>query len=331
MLAAALALTSVFPKEIAGLDWSADGHKIAAISQDGKVRVWTGSGAPIQEIDAGNDGTALALSRDGKILAVGAEDTTLVWWTWNGKEYADYQVRKLTGPISSIAFSSDGATIAAGCQGSGNVFVFATKAAASINVLQELGNGIESVAFSPDGSRLLTGGQNLRLWDYSIRTPMAEIAVENLRQKGIDGMGRAQVWQQSGWTRAVAFSPRGDRLASASVEAREDLGHTRTIVTRYVRSGEVHKTLRFRNIEFTCLDWSADNSAILAGGMGGKVVVADAAFLTVRKFWIVSTGRVTGVAYSPTIDRLATGDSKGFVRIYDRNGLVEKTLLEGEP
>src|SRR4030095_1335986 len=71
---------------------------------------------PIGQPLVGHTGgvTALAFSRDGKILASGSHDKTIILWDAQTRQPIGQPIYRHPSDITEIAFSPDGKTLAAG-------------------------------------------------------------------------------------------------------------------------------------------------------------------------------------------------------------------------
>jgi hypothetical protein len=111
----------------------------------------------------------LAVSPDGRLLAVGGQEEGLrVWETTTGKERPEFR-RSLKEGVSSAAFSPDGRTLALGLEG-GLISLLETvtgKERRRFKGSQSL--SLFSVAFAPDGRTLASGGGDgtVLIWDRS--------------------------------------------------------------------------------------------------------------------------------------------------------------------
>jgi WD40 repeat protein len=174
---------------------STDGRLLFTGGQDDRLHVReVSTGRKRPGFFVGDAINALALSADGRSLAVGGQGAVTVWDVLSGKERRGFTV---PAPVRSLALSRDGHTLAASADG-GSVRVWKVPAdRQECSVAADI-RRTSSIALSPDGRTLAaTDGGSAHLWDVpscSRRTTLAG------HKSSID---------------AVAFSPDGRTLATA--------------------------------------------------------------------------------------------------------------------
>lgn len=163
--------------------FSPDGKILASASDDKTIILWDVSaalnasvaarqpiGQPLAEHTARVVG--IAFSPDGKTLASGSADKTIILW--------DVATRKpigqpLTGhieAIKSLAFSPDGKTLASGSKDSSIILWDVATHQPIGQPLTGHTNVIDTVAFGPDGKTLASGSKDgsLILWDMDLQS-----------------------------------------------------------------------------------------------------------------------------------------------------------------
>jgi WD40 repeat protein/tRNA A-37 threonylcarbamoyl transferase component Bud32 len=228
------------PAPLNSLAFHPDGSQLAAAGGDGSVRLWEVPGGQERRCLRGHRGPvqAVAFRPDGRRLASAGQDgVTRVWEEATGREVLVLDGHG--GPVHAVAFSPDGQHLAtAGKDGVTRVWEEAT--GREVLALDGHGGPVHAVAFSPDGRHLATAGQDeaVRVWDAATgeltRTMRGHVgAVRGLAyspkgQLASVGDDKAvRLWDPAGQEllalrghteplRAVAFSPDGHRLASAS-------------------------------------------------------------------------------------------------------------------
>jgi WD40 repeat protein len=113
----------------------------------------------------------------------------------------------------------------------------------------------------------------------------------------------------SGYVSAVAWSPDGKRIASASGDG--------TVQVWNASSGTTIYTYRGHDKDVFCLAWSPDGRYIASGGLDTTVQVWDAGNGNRVYTFHAHTDAVFSVAWSPDGTRIASASEDGTVQVWD--------------
>jgi WD40 repeat protein len=173
---------------VSSLAFSADGRRLASMSQDHVVRVWdTASGKELysspRKSATGRNRPSLAFSPDGRRLALpipfaGPEFTPEVEVASVEDVTTGKTLCTLKAPndtlVTWLLFSPDGKQVAGACEGDQDrVRFWDAGTGRSLKALPGNPRGVTDLAFSPDGKLLATAGRDnrsrgqLMLWDIS--------------------------------------------------------------------------------------------------------------------------------------------------------------------
>ena len=324
-------------KSVVDVAFSPDGALAYSASFDGTLSVWNvAAGGTLQNQFALENALphSIAVSPDGDLLAVGMTDGTI-----RMLDAASGDLRaRLTGHeglVTRLAFSPDGLQV---LSGSLDRTLRLWDVETGEQVMSILNPGaILNVAFSPDGLRVvsssgdndLTGKADPLIRDRTVRVWDLETGAELQRFQ-----------PNSGFVRAVAFSPDGRRVAAGTWN-QEDGGR---IHLWDVATGDIVNTFYGHTDIITAVTFSPDGRTLLSASWDRTLRVWNVATaLEVQRFQ-GHRDRVLAMQISPDGEYVVTGTgnvgndvpdtqidraSDAVVWVWDLKSRAQVRMLEG--
>ncbi|UQA58553.1 WD40 repeat domain-containing protein [Polyangium aurulentum] len=257
-------------------------------------------------IDIGQHVEAVAFSGDGRHAAyVRGEKTVVIVDLDHPDEPRSFNRE---GRVHSVAMSADGEYVYT-VSGDGDVVVQSESGAKARRRLHIPGASSPPVVFSADGRRVAFGDSKpshserehfVRVWDVE---GGREIAVLRGHEDSI---------------RAIAWSPDGQRLATASADRTARI---------WPLDGGNPVVLRGHAQAVSGVAWSPDGQRLVTGAMDSTVQIFRASGERERMLE-GHRRRIAHVAWSPAGGRIATSSWDGTLRIWDVRGGGEPFILE---
>jgi WD40 repeat protein len=266
--------------------------------------------------------TAVAFSSDGKRVATGSADhTVMVWDAASGEVLLTLSAPYVSidasfgsyAPINGVAFSPDGARLAVASWDTAKVWD-------SANGKEQLtlhdSKFVTAVTFSPDGRRIATGNTEptTRLWDAVTGSELMTLRAYPTVEKGLLSTPSISV---------LAFTADGTRLAAG--------GSKVTMSVWDLSTGRELPALRGQLNEVKSVAFSADGKR-LAAVVANSDHTAEVWDTVSGKKALTVTGHsdyVDSVAFSPDGKLLATGSWDKTAKLWDAEIGQELATLYG--
>jgi RNA polymerase sigma factor (sigma-70 family) len=309
-------------RQFQSIAFSADARTVALSMSEGDVDVWeAASGRRVLQFHVGRF-PALALSPDGKTLAVnqGAGDrpSLSLWDATTGKE-----LRPLAGhsnTVHAILFSGDGKTLLS-CGDDRTVRFWDVATGKQVRVLDQP-NAVGQIALAPDGRTLAAvavtkeegkTGQGIRAtwWKASEEVSLWDLA---------SGKETHPLKGHENGVSALTFAPDGKTLVTCD---------WRTTHWWDVATGQELPGRRVPAARVDSLAFSPDGQTLATGGADQVVRLWDAATGREKLRPAGHLASVHGAAVSPDGRTLATAGGDGTVRLWDAATGAEIRKLVG--
>jgi WD40 repeat protein len=220
---------------------------IASVSSDNRLSLWSRRGVLVATTGLAVEPAAIAVSPDGKELAIMGADGTLTFRDIPRLTFAGQL--HIPRPAVDVAFSPDGSMLATADRGTISVWDARRR---TRDWFRYSSHGFfGAVAFAPGGS------------DLAAATSMGSVVIWNART----GRRIAEVNPVTGSVNAVAFSPSGRFLATAGNDGNITLWNSANLHRLAAHAGPVGAT---RALAFT-----PDGSTLISGDSSNRIVAWD--------------------------------------------------------
>ena len=196
--------------------------------------------------------TSVAYSADGRMIASGSNDNTVLLWDVAGGMPQGSPLVGHSDNVLSVDLSPDDQVVASGGADRKIILWDVTSGQPLGEPLTGHEAGVSSVVFSPDGSVLASSGdETILLWSLTSGTPVSRTL----------SVSEAAV-------RSIAFSPDGQLLASGSDD--------KTVILWNVNSGEpVSAPLTGHTALLRSVAFSPDGQLLASAGEDGEILLWD--------------------------------------------------------
>jgi WD40 repeat protein len=330
------------PDPVEALAYAADADLLAA-AMHMTVKVWdVRDGKVVLTLTEPEEVGAIALTRDGKRLAMGRSDRTIrMIDVGTGKELvamggakgaadvergnsqdkgaapapapSDSAAAKgpgHTGPLTGLAFSPDGNTLAS-TAGNPNPFGLVLEVklwnAQTGSLLANLDGGHKSavtcVAFSADGKTLITGGRDSKLVVWDVASRKA-----------------TKTFPMPIDVAAVALAPNGKTAAAGTFDPEVVLVDSSSWTEKAKLNGHQDRV--------NAIAFSPDSNSLASASTDRTVKIWDLATGKVQNTLVGHANRVLSVVYSANGKTLFTGGYDGTLRLWDPATGAERSQLQ---
>jgi WD40 repeat protein len=285
---------------------SADGQTILR-SELGRVWLSDGKGEDIwkrgtaeekeEDSDRNEGATTATLSRDGQTIVIGYQNGFIRLWDRQGKPLIEEpeEGQSHDGKVTCVAIAADGQTIVSGGE-EGTVRLWDRRAKRIGPILRGHAGNINAVALSANGKSIVSAGDDgmVRLWER--RTPSEP----------------ARAYE--GTVESTTFGSNGKTILTAGPGARILRWDSDRVPSGNTESGPIDK-------QVTATAWGPGGEFLVIGRSDGKLLLRyQQGTISDKYFSEAHAAGVTSIAVSGDGRIIVSGDEKGNVRLWDRQG-----------
>ncbi|WP_092607059.1 DUF4082 domain-containing protein, partial [Raineyella antarctica] len=261
--------------------------------------------SPVHAAEPAPPVNAMAYSPDGKLLAVGTQDSRVLLYDPSSGALLRTLDSASTQPVTSLAFDPQGQVLAVGSRDS-TITLWNPATGEQSRVLTGHEAAVRAVAFSPDGRTLVSGGEDSRVLLWNLGSGRAEAAITGIRD----------------FVTAVATSPDGKRIAVASKDAR--------IYLYDAASRAQQRTMSGHSAEITSIAFSADGTSLVSASADSTAKLWDVGAGVERRAFKGHTGALTGVGFALKGRAIVTSGEDGTVRVWNPVSGAEIGVLRNQ-
>ncbi|KAK3394462.1 WD40-repeat-containing domain protein [Podospora didyma] len=243
-------------------------------------------------------------------------------------------IRGHTGAVSQVRISPDGRWIAS-ASSDGTVKIWDAETGGYLDTLVGHMAGISCLAWAPDGNTLATGSDDkaIRLWDRVTGNPahacgdgggrgptvLVNGASNRRTMTRGGGTGRGSLLGHHNYVSSLAFSPKGNILASGSYDE--------AVFLWDVRAGRLMRSLPAHSDPVSGIDFCRDGTLVVSCSTDGLIRVWDTSTgQCLRTLVHEDNPAVTNVCFAPNGRFVLAFSLDSSIRLWDYvSGTVKKT------
>ncbi len=275
-----------------------DGTISAYGGVDGMVHLVNNTtGNDIRSVATESSILGLSFSPDGRFLAAGLEDSTvIVWVVANGEE--QYRLSGHTQIVTDVEFSPDSQLLASS-SGDSSIRLWDMATGETLHILDDHTGFVMKLSFAKDGTRLVSSSA-----DETLTSSADDITDRTVRIWDVEtGENILTIDPKSGFIRDVEFSPDGRTVASTSWDF--DNGGTARIYD--AKSGlELRRFFAHRDV-ITNIEFSPDGTQLVTASWDKSVRFWDIDKSIEVKSYVDFAERIIDIEFTPDGEYLLIG------------------------
>ena len=304
--------------------FSPDGKVLAGADSDGTIQVW--QGYTIYTARQTRTFTrhqrnwdTLLFKQDGKQMAMNAVDNVIRLREVDTSNLLRTYIGH-TDDIRSIDITDDGRYLVSGSR-DGTMRLWDVETGSELHTLSKFVGTIDTVVFSPDGKSVagLSDFQDSNIVIYDVQTG---VELRGIRAFALPPLGRPWTFLQTAHSHPVntiAFSPRGDTIASCSSDE--------TVRLWDVQTGKHLRVMIGHTDSVSQVSFSPDGRVLLSSSRDNTIRLWDVETgAEIRQFSGGSEG-IRSVTFSPDGNTIVTGEDDSTIRFWNyHSGVLSHTF-----
>lgn len=288
---------------------SPDGNTVYTGSPDGVIRAWNAaSGEMLREVGSpGRVISALALSRDGKLLLSGDYGASVKLWRAEEAGEALWTAYHQKGGVMSASFSTDGKLVATGGVDK-TARVWKVEDGEALHTLGWHKDWISSVTFS--GNRLISGSfdDHINLWALNGNSPLYTLTGHTDSVRAVVTGYNPESPRMRGTARGTAAPQESTLLVSA--------GEDNAVSFWDGQNGTLRSLVVGRGVANGALAISGSGRTLVGGAKNGRITVWEVPSTRQVREWQGQDGEVESLTISRDETRLVSTGTDGRVVVW---------------